>query len=94
MRSVELLMSNPSGLHARPATLFTESAAKFASRITVENLSRGKGPIDAKSILLLLTVGVSQDHRIRLVADGPDEDEAMDVLIGLVESGLGEPPVT
>lgn len=94
MRSVELLMSNPSGLHARPATLFTESAAKFASKITVENLSRGKGPIDAKSILLLLTVGVSQDHRIRLVADGPDEDEAMDALVGLVESGLGERPAT
>lgn len=94
MRSVELLMSNPSGLHARPATLFAESAAKFASRITVENLSRGKGPIDAKSILLLLTVGVSQDHRIRLVADGPDEDEAMDALVGLVESGLGERPAT
>ena len=41
---------------------------------------------------MLLTAGVSKDHRIRLVADGPDEDAAIDALVGLVESGLGEPP--
>lgn len=94
MRSIELLMRNPSGLHARPATLFTEAAARFASRVTVENITRGKGPVDAKSMLLLLTAGVSQDHRIRLVTDGPDEDAAIDALVGLVESGLGEPAAT
>ena len=92
MRSVELVMSNPSGLHARPATLFTGAAATFASKITIENLSRGKGPVDAKSTLMLLTAGVSRDHRIRLVADGADEDKAVDALVGLIESGLGEPP--
>ena len=91
MRSVDLVMSNPSGLHARPATLFTEAAASFASQITVENRSRGKGPVDAKSTLLLLTAGVSRGHEIRLVADGPDEDEAIDALVALVDSGLGEP---
>ena len=91
MRSVEIVMNNPSGLHARPATLFTEAAASFVSRITVENLTRGKGPVDAKSMLMLLTAGVSKDHRIRLVADGPDEDAAIEALVGLVDSGLGEP---
>jgi phosphocarrier protein HPr len=92
MRSVELVIGNPSGLHARPATLFTDAAARFASTITVENLSRGKGPVDAKSTLMLLTAGVSADHRIRLVADGPDEIAAIDALVDLVTSGLGEPP--
>lgn len=91
MRSVELVMTNPSGLHARPATLFTEAAGQYAARITVENLTRQKGPVDAKSILLLLTAGVSRDHRIRLVADGSDEDEAIEALVRLIESGLGEP---
>ena len=91
MRSVELVLTNPSGLHARPATLFTEAAAQYAARITVENLTRGKGPVDAKSILLLLTAGVSRDHRIRIVADGSDEDEAVEALVRLIESGLGEP---
>ncbi len=91
MRAVEIVMRNPSGLHARPAALFTEAAAAFAAKVTVENLTRGKGPVDAKSMLMLLTVGVSKDHRIRLVADGVDEDAAIDSLVGLVESGLGEP---
>ena len=94
MRSVELVISNPSGLHARPATMFTEAATGFASKITVENLSRGKGPVDAKSTLMLLTAGVSRDHRIRLAADGPDEDAAIDALVGLVNSGLGEQPAS
>lgn len=87
-------MSNPSGLHARPATLFTEAATRFTAKITVENLTRGKGPVDAKSTLLLLTAGVSRDHRIRLEADGPDEVEAIDALVGLVNSGLGEQPAS
>lgn len=91
MRAVEIVMRNPSGLHARPATLFTETAAGFAAKVTVENLTCGKGPVDAKSMLMLLTAGVSKDHRIRLVADGVDEDAAIDSLVGLVESGLGEP---
>jgi phosphotransferase system HPr (HPr) family protein len=91
MRSAEIVVRNPSGLHARPATLFTQAAARFGSKITVENLDRGKGPVDAKSILLLLTAGVSRDQRIRLTADGPDEDEAIDSLVSMIEDGLGEP---
>ena len=87
-------MRNPSGFHARPATLFTEAAAQFESRVTVENLTRAKGAVDGKSILSLLTAGVSKDHRIRLVVDGPDEDAAMEALVDLVESGLGEPAAT
>jgi len=90
VRALELVIVNASGLHARPATLFTEAAARFESTITVENLTTGKGPVDAKSILMLLTAGVSRDHRIRIVATGPDEDAAVDALAGLVQGGLGE----
>ena len=92
MRDVELVLANPSGLHARPATLFTEAAARFGSKITVENLTRGKGPVDAKSVLMVLTAGVSSGHRIRLVAEGADEAEAIDALVELIDAGLGEPP--
>lgn len=90
MRAVDLVVANPSGLHARPATLFTEAAARFASTVTIENLTNGKGPVDAKSILLLLTAGVSSGHRIRIAATGEDEDAAVEALAGLVEGGLGE----
>jgi phosphocarrier protein HPr len=94
VRAVEIVMANRSGLHARPATVFTTAAARFDSTITVENITRGKGPVDAKSMLLLLTAGVSVGHTIRLVADGTDEDAAIDGLVGLIHSGLGEPTAT
>ncbi|HXG39338.1 MAG TPA: HPr family phosphocarrier protein [Candidatus Limnocylindrales bacterium] len=91
MVSVELVIRNPSGLHARPASLFSESAGRFAARITVENLDRaGARPVDAKSILLLLTAGVQRGNRIRLSADGPDEADAIRTLSKLIEDGLGE----
>ncbi len=91
MTSVELTVRNPSGLHARPATVFVETASRFASRITVENLDRGSRAVDAKSVLMLLTAGVVAGHRIRVTADGPDADDALAALARAVESGLGEP---
>lgn len=90
MRTLELSIVNPSGLHARPATLFVGAAARFASRITIENLDRAGRSVDAKSILMLLTAGVQRGNRIRLTADGTDEVEALACLGELVEAGLGE----
>jgi phosphocarrier protein FPr len=90
MRSAEVTVRNPTGLHARPATVFVETAGRFASSITVENLDRGSPAVDAKSILFVLTAGVQQGHRIRLSADGPDEEEALGALAAAVASGLGE----
>jgi phosphotransferase system HPr (HPr) family protein len=90
MRTVELQVVNKSGVHARPANLLVETAAGFQSRITVENLDRGSRPVDAKSILMLLTAGVQRGHRIRLAAEGEDEDRAIETLSELIGSGLGE----
>jgi phosphocarrier protein FPr len=90
MPTVELQVVNKSGLHARPANLLVETAAGFKSRITVENLDRGSRAVDAKSILMLLTAGVQRGHRIRLSAEGEDEDRAIETLSELVRSGLGE----
>lgn len=90
MAEVVLTVTNPSGLHARPATLFVEAATRFRSRITVENIDRGKRPVDAKSILMLLTAGVTSGQRIRLTAEGDDAEMALAELTRLVESGLGE----
>lgn len=92
MATVEIAVTNPSGLHARPATEFVTAAARFQSRVTVENLDRGSRAVDAKSILMLLTIGVVSGHRIRISADGTDADEAVETLRALVASGLGEAP--
>jgi phosphotransferase system HPr (HPr) family protein len=91
MAEIELQVLNPSGLHARPATRFVEAAGQFQSRITVANLDRGSRAIDAKSMLLLLTIGVVRGHRVRITADGPDAEEAIATLRDLIVSGLGEP---
>jgi len=90
MPAIELQVRNPAGLHARPAALFVEDAGRFASKITIENLERGPRAVDAKSILMLLTIGVVRGHRIRITADGPDAEEALASLRDLVDSGLGE----
>jgi len=91
MQIAELTIRNPSGLHARPAALFVRTAARYTSKISVENLDRGSPPVDAKSVLLVLTAGVQRGHRIRLTAEGPDEADAIAGLRELIESGFGEP---
>ena len=89
--TVEVL--NPSGLHARPAAAFVKAACGFASSITVSNLTRDAGrSASAKSILGVLALGVSRGHRVRLVADGPDADEALAAMTRLIEAGIGERP--
>ena len=90
MRSIELDIVNASGLHARPAALFVRAAGAQRARIQVTNITRGTGPADAKSLLSVLGLGVSNGHRITIVADGEDEEAAIDALRSAVEGGLGE----
>ena len=69
MKELTVVITNESGLHARPATTFTQMNAKFASKLTIA--ANGK-TADAKSILTVLTLGATKD-----TADGPDEEEAL-----------------
>ena len=91
MQSAEIVIVNRSGLHARPGKVFSARAAQWASAVRIENLTRNAGPVDAKSILGLLTLGVSQGHRVRLSTEGADEQAALADLVELIRSGLGEP---
>jgi phosphotransferase system HPr (HPr) family protein len=90
MTSTELEIRNPSGLHARPAAVFVRAASRFHSGIRLQNLTTDRPEVDAKSILGVLTSGVAKGHRIRLVADGDDAEQAIAELRALIESGLGE----
>lgn len=78
------------GLHARPAATFVKAAKGFESDITVANVSRGGEQVDAKSLVKIFKAAVASGHEIRLTADGPDEQAAMDTLLGLIESNFGE----
>ncbi len=95
---VDLIVPNPTGLHARPAALFVQTAMRFQADITVQNLSQGRLPVNAKSMMEVASGGTAwQGERIRIVARGKDAREAIRTLQALVESGFGEmeeaPPV-
>ena len=90
MKSLAIEVRNPSGLHARPAALFVRTAAGYRSAIRVRNTTRSGEPVDAKSILSVLGIGVSKGHVLELIADGDDEDAAIAGLLDLIESGIGE----
>ena len=90
MRTIDKTVLNPSGIHLRPAALFVKAAAGFASKITLENLTLGKAPQDAKSMIGIMTAGSRQGHQVRISAEGPDEDAAVEALAAAIDSGLGE----
>jgi|WetSurMetagenome_2_1015567.scaffolds.fasta_scaffold614595_2 phosphocarrier protein HPr len=85
-----LIIQNKLGLHARPASVFVQTSKNFKSTISVANASKGNGPVDAKSILGVLTLGVVMGDAIALSIDGMDEQEAQKALCDLVESNFGE----
>jgi phosphotransferase system HPr (HPr) family protein len=86
MEKISLKVINAVGLHARPASEFVKMATQFKSRLTVRNISKSSGAVDAKSILSILTLGVEKDHEIELIADGEDELQAVQSLRALIET--------
>jgi phosphocarrier protein len=93
MTSRTITIINPSGLHARPASEFVAEAKKFGSSITIRDLSDENGEaVNAKSIVMLLTLGIGPGTKVEITAEGPDEEEAVGSLISLIESGFGELP--
>ena len=81
---------NPTGLHARPASDFVSTAKKLSSKISITDLNASNQPVNAKSILILLSLGLGQGTAIEISADGTDETEAVDSLVALIETGFGE----
>ena len=86
MQVVRELVQNEVGLHARPASLFVQCAAKFRSRMTIRNVSSGGPSVNAKSILHVLTLGVSQGNEVEILVEGEDETSAAAALRQLIVS--------
>jgi phosphotransferase system HPr (HPr) family protein len=85
-------VAHPAGLHLRPAAQFVQTAARFASQVTMTNLSRPQAQeVDAKSMFGLMQSGVSQGHRILVRAEGSDASAAVTALQALVERNFEEP---
>ena len=87
MTSRNVTIQNNVGLHARPATFFIQKANTYQSSIWVEKEDRR---VNAKSLLGVLSLGIVKDMTVTILADGPDEKEAVDGLKALIESAFDE----
>ncbi|MBO5041459.1 MAG: HPr family phosphocarrier protein [Clostridia bacterium] len=87
MKTREVVITNASGLHARPATFFIQKANTYKSTIWVEKEDR---KVNAKSLLGVLSLGIAKGMTITLIAEGPDENEALAGLAALIDSGFVE----
>ena len=83
----DVVVQNKVGLHARPATFFIQNANEFKSSIWVEKEERR---VNAKSLLGVLSLGIVGGTNIKIIADGADEEGAVDGLVALVASGFAE----
>src|SRR5580765_6480481 len=85
--SCTVVVTNPQGLHARPAELFVKMASQYQS--TIEVIKDGER-VDGKSILNVLTLAAVEGTQLEIAATGPDAQAALDALAGLVLRNFGE----
>ena len=78
---VEVVIKNPQGLHARPAAMFVQIASKYNANVA---LQKGEERVNGKSIMGILTLGIEQNSRVVLEADGDDADEVVTELTQLL----------
>ena len=87
MTEATMTIENKTGIHARPASIFVQTATKFKSKVQIK--AKGK-TVDAKSILMIMSMGLVKGTEITIAADGDDEAAAVKALKDLVVSKFGE----
>lgn len=83
MIQIDVIVRDPTGLHARPAAVFVQAAKGFSSKITIR--FDGK-EADAKSIMSVMALGIKCESTIALSADGADENDAVEKLKAMLET--------
>jgi len=78
---------NRAGIHARPSAILVQSTKNFKSNIYIE---KNNDRINAKSIMGIITLGASYGTELKIIADGEDEEEAVDTIVRLFESKFEE----
>lgn len=87
MTEANVTIENKTGIHARPASVFVQTATKFKSKVQIK--AKGK-TVDAKSILMIMSMGLVKGTEITIAAEGEDEAAAVQALKDLVVSKFGE----
>jgi phosphoenolpyruvate-protein phosphotransferase/dihydroxyacetone kinase phosphotransfer subunit len=88
---IQLTLKNLHGLHARPAARFVQTAAAYDADVRVRNLTSGKGPVSARSLNALATLGAVNGDVIAVSAGGTQANQALEALSKLVDANFGEP---
>ncbi len=87
MKSKKVKIINRAGIHARPAALLVQKANEYDSQIFLEKNSE---KINGKSIMGIITLGATFDSEINIIAEGNDEEEAVQAIATLFENKFQE----
>jgi phosphocarrier protein HPr len=87
MQQLEVEITNKLGLHARASAKLTQLAGKFQSEVW---MSRNGRRVNAKSIMGVMMLAAARGTRVTIETSGPDEEEAMSALLGLIKDRFGE----
>lgn len=79
----EVLVKNSTGLHARPATLLVKKASSFKSDVSIEFNGR---KANVKSLIGVLSLGVTKNSTVKVIASGDDENLAVEEIVKLIDS--------
>jgi multiphosphoryl transfer protein len=90
VEELRLVVGNRLGLHARPAARFVGAAAGADATVDVANETTGKGPVSARSLTALATLGVRQGHEIVVRASGAEARRALDAIQALADDNFGD----
>ncbi|WZH37038.1 MAG: dihydroxyacetone kinase phosphoryl donor subunit DhaM [Microbacterium enclense] len=88
--SFEAVITNPSGLHARPAATFVKTASRYDADVRITDLEAASEAVSGRSLLALMALGVRQGSRVRISATGPQAQAALTELRALIQDGFGE----
>ena len=87
MKEKIIKVSNKMGLHARPAAMLVQTSSKFQSSVKI---LKDDFEVDAKSIMGVMTLAAALGSELKFVADGNDENEVLDAIEALFNSGFSE----
>ena len=90
--TIRLTVTAPHGLHARPAARFVQTASSFDARVTIRDLTNGRGPADAASLNGVAMLGATQGHEVEVAASGPQASEALAAIRALAERDFDDRP--
>lgn len=83
----KIVVRNKSGLHLRPASELSALAGKMTSEITIK---AGEKSVNPKSVLLLMSAGITKGTEIEIICEGPQEAQDLQALLDAIEGGFGE----